>query len=378
MIALSRAHLRYKLHYGYEKLVIADLNEDLHEVLHITQGLTGIPPDKLKEYKNVFLSAYKEKIGPDSNKDGTKQEDFTAVTTKDCCKKHKEITGLDINTKKYKPRYIDIWLEGSLIEEQKSNIDNKQWIYYPLVEVQDNEITKQREQFEQREEASKADHTTFMISLISRLGRRDNILQHSRIIAPKNLNKIPYMWLELLFSELLRYPDVNQSIGIINKEDRETCLHEFISSYLPDPYVRTISGYAINTTFCNYDENDLDKLQQLNNFAIERCEMLSRPCKRDNRDIIFEILDKDNVNSPSADTTVDDSTPPQSQPESESESELGPYGHLIETEFLSNANRTVYRCKEHPDEIPYYELEGIEESHFKQFHNIGLDPGNVQ
>ena len=137
MIALSRAHLRYKLHYGNEKLVIADLNEDLHEVLHITQGLTGIPPDKLKEYKNVFLAAYKEKTGPASNKDGTKQEDITAVTTKDCCKKHKEITGLDINTKKYKPRYIDIWLEGNLIEEQKSNIDNKQWIYYPLVDVLD-------------------------------------------------------------------------------------------------------------------------------------------------------------------------------------------------------------------------------------------------
>jgi hypothetical protein len=41
MIALSRALLRYKLHYGHEKLVIADLTEDLHEVLHIPRTLQG-------------------------------------------------------------------------------------------------------------------------------------------------------------------------------------------------------------------------------------------------------------------------------------------------------------------------------------------------
>jgi hypothetical protein len=55
MIALSRALLRYKLHYGHEKLVIADLTEDLHEVSHITQNFTGLPLDKLKEYKDIFL-----------------------------------------------------------------------------------------------------------------------------------------------------------------------------------------------------------------------------------------------------------------------------------------------------------------------------------
>jgi len=94
MIALSRAHLRYKLHYGHEKLVIADLAEDLHEVLHITQNFTGVPPDKLKEYKDVFLAAYNSKIGPNVSKDGSKQEDIIAVTTNECCQKHKEVTGI--------------------------------------------------------------------------------------------------------------------------------------------------------------------------------------------------------------------------------------------------------------------------------------------
>ena len=43
------------------------------------------------------------------------------------------------------------------------------------------------------------------------------------------------------------------------------------------------------------------------------------------------------------------------------------YADLITEEHLSSLNRTVYRCKEHPD-IPYYDLAGIEESHFKPDH----------
>ena len=48
------------------------------------------------------------------------------------------------------------------------------------------------------------------------------------------------------------------------------------------------------------------------------------------------------------------------------------YAGLITEEHLPSLNRTVYRCKEHP-EVPYYELEGIEESHFKAYHNNNTD-----
>jgi hypothetical protein len=43
------------------------------------------------------------------------------------------------------------------------------------------------------------------------------------------------------------------------------------------------------------------------------------------------------------------------------------YEPLIEREHLSNVNRIAYRCKEHPD-ITFYDIKGIEESHFKPFH----------
>ncbi|MGB8934925.1 MAG: hypothetical protein WCC17_07450 [Candidatus Nitrosopolaris sp.] len=37
------------------------VDEDLNEVLHITQNLTGIPPYKLKFFKEVFLPLHKSK-----------------------------------------------------------------------------------------------------------------------------------------------------------------------------------------------------------------------------------------------------------------------------------------------------------------------------
>ena len=50
------------------------------------------------------------------------------------------------------------------------------------------------------------------------------------------------------------------------------------------------------------------------------------------------------------------------------------YADFITEEHLPTLDRTVYRCKEHP-ETPYYDLEGIEESHFKPYHTA---IGNVQ
>ena len=60
--------------------------------------------------------------------------------------------------------------------------------------------------------------------------------------------------------------------------------------------------------------------------------------------------------------------PPQAANQTPSDTSDSTYEHLIETEQLPSLNRTVYRCKEHP-EVPYYNLEGIEESNFKPVHS---------
>ena len=282
MIALSRAHLRYRLHYGHEKLVIADLAEDLHEVLHITQNFTGVPPDKLKEYKDVFLAAYNSKIGPNVSKDGSKQEDIIAVTTNDCCKKHKEVTGIGINAKAYKPKYIDEWINASLIEEQKSNIDNKQYIFYPITDLSDDDIVASQNQTQSVESKSKC--MSFLISSISGLGHRDNILQHSKIIMPKNFEGIPEKWLELYISGLLQYPDANDIFEIVDKNGQKVCLFRFMEDYLGNN--RSLSGYVSNAIFSNNDKEISDELKYLEDFDRKRCKTLSLSCNLDIMDIV--------------------------------------------------------------------------------------------
>lgn len=67
-----------------ETSVIADF--DLREVLSITQNFEGIPKYKIEFFNDVFYPCYKSKDDiPDSNKEGSKQEDRIAVTARQLC-----------------------------------------------------------------------------------------------------------------------------------------------------------------------------------------------------------------------------------------------------------------------------------------------------
>jgi hypothetical protein len=88
--------LRGRLEYGNESLAIANISEDLHEVLHITQNLSGIPPYKLKFLKEVFLPLYESKQCP--YEDNCKQERIVALTTRQLCEEYKKKMGKTTNT----------------------------------------------------------------------------------------------------------------------------------------------------------------------------------------------------------------------------------------------------------------------------------------
>ena len=83
IITLARAHLRGRLEYGDENLAIADIGNDLREVLSITQNLSGIPPFKMKIFKEVFLPLFKSKGGPDKSENGKQEEKVIALTTRE-------------------------------------------------------------------------------------------------------------------------------------------------------------------------------------------------------------------------------------------------------------------------------------------------------
>jgi hypothetical protein len=54
--------------------------------------------------------------------------------------------------------------------------------------------------------------------------------------------------------------------------------------------------------------------------------------------------------------------------------ELRPYEHVIETQYLPNLNQTAFRCKDHPD-VYYYDPNGMLKSHFEPFHTAETGDG---
>ncbi|HEX6645730.1 MAG TPA: hypothetical protein VF047_00970 [Nitrososphaeraceae archaeon] len=117
-----------------ETSVIADL-EDLREVLSITQNFEGIPKYKIEFFINIMYPLYVSKNGTiDSSKDGTKHEDRIAITARQLCDAYKKVTGKPITTDNLKKTYLDELISNGLIDYDKSNIDSKQYIYYPIVE----------------------------------------------------------------------------------------------------------------------------------------------------------------------------------------------------------------------------------------------------
>ena len=50
-------------------MIIADIKEDLHEALHLSQNKVGIPVFKLEMFENVFISAWKKQFKMEEQND---------------------------------------------------------------------------------------------------------------------------------------------------------------------------------------------------------------------------------------------------------------------------------------------------------------------
>ncbi|CAN5398895.1 hypothetical protein BH18THE2_BH18THE2_26600 [soil metagenome] len=275
IISLSRSHLRGKLQYGPENLVIANLDEDLHEVLHITQNVSGIPTYKLKLFKEVFLEKFKTKKDPDKNKDGTKEERIAAVTTRELCDYYKKKTGKTITTNNLKQNYLNEFINNGLIDEEDSIIDTRQKIYSPIVDLPENDHSPN--EYDQK------------ISFLSISDRMDNILQHPLLLVPKRFKYIPENWLELEILDLLRYPSIIDRFELYNQENESLCICRFVELYQK---AQMIDGYFSNALFYNSYNKIFGLLENLNGNAAQQCKKISIDVKMDIKDI-FERKDKE-------------------------------------------------------------------------------------
>ena len=190
IVPIIKSSHRKLLVLGKETSVIADL-EDLQEVLSITQNFEGIPKYKIEFFNNVFYTCYKTKNGiPDSSKDGTKKEDRDAVTARQLCEEFKRVKDKSITTDNLKKTYLDELMSNGLIDYDKSNIDAKQYIYYPIVDPLLSAIVV-------KEESS--------LSLLSKSDPFDKVSSYSSTTYEKIIKNVNETWLFSELMGLLRY-----------------------------------------------------------------------------------------------------------------------------------------------------------------------------
>ena len=214
VISLAKGHLRPKLEYGpenqTEKLVISTL-DDLAEVLHITQNVSGMPTHKMQFFKETLVPLYNSKKTLDASPDGNKQEKRIAVTTRQLADYYKQETDKVLTTDAIRKIYLEELENNGYIDKEDSELDKRLKIYWPIVEVEiaDKEIKKCGIETQSR-----------------------NLLQYSKILLPKNYMKIKKDWLKLEILGLLDYGIERDQLRLFNENCTDTyCICQFVKEY---------------------------------------------------------------------------------------------------------------------------------------------------
>jgi hypothetical protein len=228
IIPLTKAHLRPKLVYGLELLVVATI-EDLCEVLHITQDVTGMPVYKLKFYKEIFLPLFRSKRAPDVGDDG-KAERTIALTSREICNYYNSTKDVrPITVDNLKKTFLDELINHGYIEQEMSTINAKQNIYYPMIDIEDEQASPysqkpdiHRQQLKGKEENATSNSSNDCVF--------DKYLQFSRLIVPSNCKRIPDNWLNLEILELMAYR-ADSKFKLIDKKGNQLCICSFVKQY---------------------------------------------------------------------------------------------------------------------------------------------------
>jgi predicted transcriptional regulator len=290
IIPLAKMHLRYKLIYGSEKLVIASL-EDLGEVLHITQNISGLPSYKIKFFREIFLPLFRSKTMP-NEKDG-KEEKLIAVTTKQISDYYKEKTAKAISSDNIKKKFLNELISNDYIGEVESELDKRQYIYYPLIELDDFEDQKHQDYKEK-------------ITKLSNKNLFDNFLQYSKIILPKYCRNIPENWLIYEILSLAKHRidldhfegcladflNQHENLQFLNKDDNRLTIREFISEY---EKAQTLIRYFRTHEYSIFFNDQFHNLEYIGKVSSNISKKLSSLDKFDKKDIFALQISSRNI-----------------------------------------------------------------------------------
>ena len=407
IISLARNHLRCRLQYFDENLIIPNIS-DLHETLHTIQNVSGIPDYKLSMFKDHYNRCYNKKKEwqngqPDVSNDGKRQEQVFGLTNKEFCEYYKEQTGKVLSTKTFRETYIEEWYANGLIETVDSVVNAKQHISYPIISFIDSETEV------------KTSTSAYGLESVFKIGAIGVSVPSPMDIPPKpitiqdNFKEIPKDWLKLQISGLLQWTfqlgqesgevvyasarELSKVFRIYDENRERICLCQFLSSY---GYAYDLNAYFFNGTSYKKPEKIPISPKFSYGHGPDDCNSIDDCLKTPITSILntqdppkveadaqasdqSERVGEEDKEKKEAEADPNGSRPDQSEPEPEPEPSpysRSIYEHLIVTEDMPANGKTAFRCKEHPDKWDT-DLKGLEISHFEPFHHIDTDPGNV-
>ncbi|MDQ3947995.1 MAG: hypothetical protein M3275_00360 [Thermoproteota archaeon] len=213
IIALSKAHLRYKLIYGDEELVIATL-QDLMETLHVMHNMTGLPPHKLKFYQQYIVPLFESK-----HRVPLKTSDIA-----DFYNANAPAGAPKLNSDNIRKTYLEElvrhnYLEQDLDEETKA----KKYVYTPLVDMVAEEKEEQENEKKKEEQPNP-----------SNLGQFFHYLHFAKLILPQNHPGIASDWLKQEILQLSKLLLTSAPLRILDIKGNDVPIEDFIRSYESD------------------------------------------------------------------------------------------------------------------------------------------------
>jgi hypothetical protein len=281
MVALVRSHLRCKMRYYDEGLVIPIL-ADLHETLHILQNVSGIPDNKLTMFKDYYWPCYQSKFKetdgmPRVSHDGKKRESVFGITNKEFCEYYKEKTDKILQTRQFRETYVEDWYNNGLIELVDSEINAKQHISYPIlmkpeenkeVEGEENKVRDSTDNNNNNASDNSDDGVydldrVFKIGVLGDSAQSPIDLQPKPIVVQKKFNEIPQNWLELQLLGFFRleigeadFSDQSDLFDVCQMYDEKgskICVCQFFHKYRTSSKYDTLNSYFVNgISYKNY------------------------------------------------------------------------------------------------------------------------------
>lgn len=199
--------------------------EDLHETLHITQNISGIPAFKMKFFKEIVCAAWKK-------------SDDKHLTTKQICDFYKEKTNKSMNSQNLRKRYLAELINNGLVEEENSTEDKREKWYYPLIDTEvetkvevELQLTKAVPKgIPKTENKVLEDDVVLQYNAVLE-GQYHNFSYPFAIKPSKNFTNIPENWLKFEILALTKYGTGLDKIELHDSSNNKLSIDQFVDLY---------------------------------------------------------------------------------------------------------------------------------------------------